>query len=461
MLTVFNPSTLQPIRDIATDSPESIESKVSSAAALYRDKHRWLKLHERIELLGKLAGRMRERLAELAQLIAQEGGKPLKDAKVEADRAVMGVELAIHALGEQQGQVIPLGMQPASAGLSGVTRPFPIGPVLAFSAFNHPLNLIVHQIIPAFAAGCPAIVKPASDTPLSCVELVNMMHEIGIPSDYVQAIVIDDLDLAGRLVEDARFSFFTFIGSAKVGWMLRSKVSPGVRCALEHGGVAPCFVSDSADLDRAIPMIAKGGLYHSGQVCVSTQHVFVHERTYQTFKDRLLSHVATLKLGPAEDPHTDLGPLIRVGEVDRVESWVNEAVEEGARCLMGGKRRGENYFEATVLENVSDRSKLAHSEVFGPVLCLHAYSDLVECITASNDSPFAFQASLFSDSHAEIERFYHHIEAATALVNRPTAFRDDVMPFAGLKQSGLGIGGIPHTLHDMQVQKLLIADTYD
>lgn len=460
MLTVINPSSLEAITDLPTDAASAVETKVAKAHDLFCDKSRWLAPHERISLLKKLAEAMRPLKEELAKLVAQEGGKPLKDARVEADRAVQGVELAVHALSEQAGEVIPLGMQPASKGLTGITRPHPIGPVLAFSAFNHPLNLIVHQIIPAFAAGCPCIVKPASDTPLSCLKLVALMHEVGIPADYVQTVITEDLELAGKLVEDQRFAFFTFIGSAKVGWMLRSKLAPGTRCALEHGGVAPCFVTESADFDAAIPMIAKGGLYHSGQVCVSTQRVFVHTAIFDAFKAALIEHVKTLKIGSAEDADSDLGPLIRTSEVDRVESWVDEAMELGATCLLGGKREGKNYFQATLLEKVPEKAKLSHAEVFGPVMALYPYTDLVDCIKHANDSPFAFQASLFSNDHHEIEAFYHHIEAATALVNRPTAFRDDVMPFAGLKQSGLGIGGIPYTLHDMQIQKLLISNSY-
>ena len=456
MLTVTNPSSLEPITQIPVDNAESVEQKLTKAAALFGNKSRWLPLHERITLLKALHQKLEPEVDALAQGIAAEGGKPYRDAKVEAQRALAGIELAIHALAESQGDIVPLGMAAASSGLRGQTRPFPIGPVLAFSAFNHPLNLIVHQIIPAFAAGCPSLVKPAPDTPLSCLRLVSAMHEVGIPEDYVQSIITDDLAIAGQLVEDSRIAFFTFIGSAKVGWMLRGKLAPGVRCALEHGGVAPGFVCESADLTAAAKAFCKGGLYHSGQVCVSTQRLYVHDSVFDQFCEQLVPLVEALKTGSAEEAGTDCGPLIRCAEVDRVEAWVDQAVQEGAKCVTGGKRLADNYFAPTILVEPAATSRVSTDEIFGPVICLYRFSDLKECINQSNDSPFAFQAAIFTERRDEVELFYQHVEAATAIVNNHTSFRDDVMPFAGLKQSGLGVGGIPYTLHDMQVQKLLV-----
>lgn len=455
-LDVYNPSTGDLFCSLAADSMESAKEKMAVAFQHFKNPERHLPLHERIALLEKLIVHLESNQIAFVETMIKEGGKPWKDSVVEFNRAIQGIKLAIGAVSEHVGSSIPLGYQASSSARLATTRVFPRGVVLALSAFNHPLNLIIHQIIPAFATGCPCIVKPASDTPASCSLLVEAMHKVGIPHEYIQIVITRDLNVASMLVESEKIAFFSFIGSAKVGWMLRSKLQPGVRCALEHGGVAPCIVSAKADLTLAVSAILKGAFYHAGQVCVSTQRVYIEESIFEDFTNRLKEAAQSLKVGNALEQDTEVGPLIRTGEVERVQAWVDEAISEGAECIVGGQSIDEHYFPPTILLNPSSESKVSRQEIFGPVVCLYSYSDFEHALTLANHDDFAFQAAIFSQDIHEILRAYDVVEASALMVNDHTAFRDDVMPFAGLKSSGLGVGGIPYTVEEMQYEKMLV-----
>ncbi len=259
-----------------------------------------------------------------------------------------------------------------------------------------------------------------------------------------------------QLATDVRVGFLSFIGSARVGWMLRSELAPGTRCALEHGGVAPVIVAADADLDEAVPLIAKGGFYHAGQVCVSVQRVYVHETIARDFAARLAAHASRLKVGDPTLPETEVGPLIRRAEVARLALWIAEAVENGAERLTGGESSGESCFQPTVLFDPPASARVSREEIFGPVVCVFPYRELDDAIACANDSPFAFQAAVFTQDISTAARCFSRLDASAVMVNDHTAFRVDWMPFAGLKQSGLGVGGIPATIRDMQVEKLLV-----
>ena len=206
---------------------------------------------------------------------------------------------------------------------------------MAISAFNHPFNLIIHQIIPAIAVGCPVIVKPAEDTPLSCLSIIKMLNESGIPIKWCQFIMPESLELATKLVADNRIDFFSFIGSSKVGWYLKTKLAPGVRCSLEHGGMAPVFIENDAEIDPTIDSITRGGYYHAGQVCVSVQRIFIHEKIHKLFIEKLKASVESLIVGNPLRKRSFVGPLIRPKEVDRIESWINETSRNGADIITG------------------------------------------------------------------------------------------------------------------------------
>ena len=316
---------------------DGAQQALATAERLFHNRDAWLSPARRIEILRRAADLMQSRRNHLALEAAREGGKPLIDSLVEADRAVDSIRSCVEHLRVQAGEEIPMGRTASSGGRLAFTQLEPIGPVLAFSAFNHPLNLIAHQVGPALAAGCPVVVKPAKATPLSCFRLVQILREAGLPDEWCQPLVTSDLDVANQIVADSRVAFFTFIGSGEVGWRLRRQLAPGARCSLEHGGVAPVIVAADADLDYAVPLLVKGGFYHAGQVCVSVQRIFADRRIAQTLAARIASAAERLKVGDPMHLETEVGPLIREGEVTRVDQWVQEAVQAEGGLLCGGR----------------------------------------------------------------------------------------------------------------------------
>ncbi len=443
------------IARVATADAGAVERALATAQALFADRDGWLPPAQRAGILERTAALMAERSDELALEAAREGGKPLVDSKVEVTRAIEGVRLCAEGVRTQHGVEVPMTSK-ASEHRLAFTRLEPIGPVVAVSAFNHPLNLIVHQVGPAVAAGCPVIVKPAGATPISCMRFVELLHEAGLPEPWVQAALCADHEVTRKLVVDPRVAFFSFIGSARVGWDLRSKLAPGTRCALEHGGVAPVVVAADADTDDMLPLLAKGGFYHAGQVCVSVKRVYVDATIARDVALALARRAEALVVGDPTKPETEVGPLIRHAETDRVHAWVTEAVESGAELLCGGRKLSAACYAPTVLFDPPDDAKVSREEVFGPVVCVYSSSDLDDSIRRANALPFAFQSAVFTKSLDTALRACRRLAASAVMVNDHTAFRVDWMPFAGLGSSGLGVGGIRHTLRDMQIEKLAV-----
>jgi len=258
------------------------------------------------------------------------------------------------------------------------------------------------------------------------------------------------------LVADPRIAFLTFIGSAKVGWMLRSKIAPGVRCALEHGGCAPVIVDINIDTATMVPKLVKGGFYHSGQVCVSVQRVYAPKNDAKNIADQIAKSASKLVVGNAIDEKTECGPLIRPREVDRVSQWVDEAIAEGGQLMCGGEKVGQTCYTPTVILNPASNSKVSTQEIFGPVVCVYSYEDVEEAFAASNKLPFAFQSAVFTNRIDFGFRAIQSLDASAVMVNEHTAFRVDWMPFAGRKQSGYGVGGIPYTMRDMTQDKMIV-----
>lgn len=454
--SVYAPYDRRLIATVATADQETVDLALNTAYSLFADRSRWLAKERRLEILKKTAQLMTEHFEFLALEAAREGGKPLRDSRIEVARAIDGLQICVDVLRTAAGVEIPMQLNAASADKLAFTHFEPIGVVVAVSAFNHPVNLIVHQVAPAIAAGCPVIVKPAEDTPLSCFHFVRLLYQAGLPEEFCQCLMTRDTDTAEQLVTSPLVGFFSFIGSAKVGWMLRSKLAPGARCALEHGGAAPVIVAEDADLDTMIPKLAKGGFYHAGQVCVSVQRVFVHQSIAGIFSEAFAEAVNALRVGDPELDTTDVGPLIRPGEVDRIESWINEAINSGTLVKSGGKKLSSTTFQPTILYDPPDHCKVSQQEIFGPVVCVYPYDDIDEAIRRANTLPFAFQASIFTKNIDQAMKAFNQLKASAVMINEHTAFRVDWMPFAGLKQSGLGVGGIPGTFKDMQIEKMMV-----
>ena len=454
--TVTAPYDGAELGTLDTINEAQAEVALGIASGLFNDRSAWLSAERRIEILEKTAEIMQSRFEELAVIALNEGGKPLLDSRVEVARAIDGIKNCAECIRNESGTEIPMRLNGGSAGRIAFTTREPIGVVMAVSAFNHPLNLIVHQIGPAIATGCPVIVKPAADTPLSCFALVDILREAGLPDEWCLPVVTADHATAEKLVTDPRVAFFSFIGSANIGWMLRSKLAPGARCALEHGGAAPAIIAADADLDRDLPLVAKGGFYHAGQVCVSVQRVFADSSIARQVAERLGTLGDAMVVGDPASEATEVGPLIRHREADRIESWVNEALEAGAELISGGNRISDSLYAPTVLFNPPVDAKVSAMEIFGPVICVYSYDDVDAAIEQANSLDVAFQASVFSKDIDTALHVFSQLNASAIMVNDHTAFRVDWMPFAGLKQSGHGVGGIPYSFEDMQIEKMMV-----
>lgn len=455
-LDVLSPFDGQVIATVATADADDVNQALSTASNLFSDRDSWLSIPQRLSILERAIALMEEQTDELAKGSAHEGGKPLIDSHIEMVRCIDSIRICADTLRNDTCKPVAMGVNPASQHRFTIMNKEPIGVVVAVSAFNHPLNLIAHQVGPAIAAGCPVIVKPAGDTPLSCFRLVEIFHQAGLPEAWCQVLVPQDIPTAEALVTDPRVSFFSFIGSAKVGWYLRSKLAPGTRCALEHGGVAPVIMAADANIDAAIPALAKGGFYHAGQVCVSVQRLYVHESIAREVADKLANAAKDMVVGDPLSDQTEVGPLIRPAEVERVSSWVQQAVDAGAELLVGGHSLPNNCYESTVLFNPKEDSDVSKMEIFGPVVCVYPFSELDQAIKSANSLDVAFQASVYSDNIDTAIYVSDRLAASAVMVNEHTAFRVDWMPFAGLRQSGLGTGGIPYTMEDMQVEKMIV-----
>ena len=430
-----------------------VDSMLSTAQALHKDG--CLPAHERIRVLQKLAELVANEHEEFSRLIANEGGKPIRDARVEVTRAVDGIRIAIAEIQNIKGEEILMDRSAAGAGREAFTIMEPIGVVVAVSAFNHPLNLAIHQAIPAIATGCPVIVKPAAVTPLCCLRLAKLVEEAGLPKGWMQ-VALANRKNSEKLVTDPRVGFFSFIGSAKVGWYLKSKLAPGTRCALEHGGVAPLIFDQYKDEEGFVNGVVKASMYHSGQVCVSVQRVYVPEGRDGEMAQKIADIASKQVVGDAISEDSDLGPLILPKETDRIEAWVGEAINEGATLITGGKRINEVSYEPTVLLNPSKSSKVSTQEIFGPVVCVYGYKDINSAIEDANSLDVSFQSAVFSDDVSLVMDVAKKLEASAVMINDYTTFRVDWMPFAGRKHSGYGIGGIGYTMRDMLEHKMIV-----
>ena len=451
---VANPYDLSVVGESFFLDDNEVEQCLSKAANLFADAKQKLPAWRRIEILENFARLLSAEKESLAKLIAKEAGKPYKDALVEAERAANGVTIAINGIHNLAGKEIPMDIHKASAGRIAFTTYEPIGVVLAISAFNHPLNLIIHQTIPAVAAGCPVLVKPAPQTPLCANRIAELLEQAGLPSGWYQFCPCD-LPQAQKLVSDSRIAFLTFIGSATVGWQIRRNIAPGTRISLEHGGAAPVIVNADTDMSQLVPALTKGGFYHAGQVCVSSQRIFAHHSIADKLAEALVKAAKNQKVGNPLDSDTDVGPLITPHEVKRVSQWVEEASTTSGVCMYG-EQLSETLFSPTVLYNPPDDAKVSTLEIFGPVICIYPFREEQAAIQQANALPFAFQAAIFGKDIVPMLRQAKALDASAVMINEHTAFRTDWMPFAGRRASGLGVGGIEHTLSDMVQEKMLL-----
>ena len=454
-IKVTSPYDGKVVGEVPFSTLDDVKSAIDLAQETFSDYDNHLAKYKRVEILEKAMQIMSSQVEELTLLCASEGGKPYIDSKVEIQRAINGIKLAIEHLGAYEGKEIAMGHTLSSANRMAYTFKEPIGVVAAISAFNHPFNLAVHQVIPAIAVGCPVIIKPATATPMSAIKLIEILEESGLPQGWAQVVVCDKKS-SEYLASSSKIDFLTFIGSADVGWNLNSKVSRGTRVALEHGGVAPVIIEPDANIDELIPLIAKGGFYHAGQVCVSVQRIFVEESIVKEVTTKLAYEASNMVIGNQLDKNTQIGPLINNNEVKRLEEWIDEAKSKGGEIITGGNKISDSCFEATVILNPSDDALVSTKEVFGPVVCIYSYSNLDEAIKRANSLDVSFQAAIFTKNIDTALKSVKRLNATAVMVNDHTAFRVDWMPFGGAKSSGLGLGGIINSMDEMSNKKLMV-----
>lgn len=455
---VINPYNQKILNTLNYHNSDDVENALTIAHKTERSTP--LQKTQRLKILREFYRLCTEHKTELIDTAISEGGKPYRDSVVEIERGFQGIETAIQALSQLAGREIPMGITPSSSSRLSFTHHQPLGLVVALSAFNHPFNLIIHQVIPALAAGCPFILKPSSATPLSAMKVMELLKKAGLPNEYGQLLHLKHHD-ATKLATDPRVRALNFIGSAAVGWNLKSCVAPGVRVTLEHGGVAPVILAPDALSEQIAPSLVRGCFYHAGQVCVSVQKIYVHQDQAEDFQKVFVQETQKLIVGDPHDAQTDVGPLINAKELERVHLWVNEATEKGATLLYGGDKLENHCFQPTILLNVPKNCRLYQEEIFGPVVMIETYDHIDEVIDSINSTPFAFQAGLYGQNIDWLMRSAQKLYAQTVMINDHSAFRVDWMPFGGLKNSGIGLGGIENTLKEYCVEKLYVMKLQD
>lgn len=432
--------------------PDEIEASISGAVQAFEVTRR-LPSWKRAEILEAISTGIARRREEFSRTIALEAGKPIRTARAEVDRAVFTFKIAAEEAKRIYGEIVPLDWIPGTEGRVAYVRRVPLGPVVGISPFNFPLNLVAHKVAPALAAGDPIILRPSSQTPVSSLRLAELVLEAGWPVAGI-AVVPCTTQNADLLVMDERIKKLTFTGSPAVGWALKTRAGRK-KVTLELGGNAGVIIHRDADLGYAAERVSWGGFSYAGQSCISVQRVYAHNEVYEGFVDELIPQVQALKLGDPLQEETDVGPLIDSGAADRVEAWLHEAVESGAEVLVGGERAG-NLFPPTVLASIREDMRVSCQEVFGPVVGLYQYADVLQAIRAVDDSDFGLQAGLFTNDSAVIQQAFEEIEVGGLMVNDVATFRVDHMPYGGAKLSGEGREGLRYAIEEMTAMKLLM-----
>ena len=413
-----------------------------------------LAAHERAAILDRVAAALAERHDELARTISAEAGKPMKAARVEAQRAVSTFTMAAVEARKLAGDVVPMDASPAGAGKLAFTLRLPIGIVGAISPFNFPLNLVAHKVAPALAAGCAVVLKPASQTPLSALLLAELATEAGLRAGWLNVVCGPASAIGDVLVEDERVRMISFTGSAGVGWGLRERAARK-KVSLELGNATPVIVAADADLEDAAARLAGNAFSFAGQSCISVQRIYIERVVYDAFLALFLPLVESLKVGDPADEDTDVGPLIAQSERDRVLSWIDEARAGGADVLAGGELEGE-LLRPTVIASAPPAAKVVSEEVFGPVCTVAPYDTFEEAIALANGTRYGLQAGIFTRAVGDALRAARELEFGGVTVNEAPTFRADQMPYGGVKDSGNTREGPAYAVREMTEERVVV-----
>jgi acyl-CoA reductase-like NAD-dependent aldehyde dehydrogenase len=415
-----------------------------------------LPAHKRAEILVRVAGALGRRHEEVARLISDEAGKPMKAAKIEASRAMSTYTFSAVEARKLAGEMVPMDASQAGEGKLAFTLRRPIGVVGAISPFNFPLNLVAHKIAPALAAGCAVVLKPAGQTPLSALLLAELETEAGLPPGWLNVLVGPASEIGDVLIADERVKAITFTGSSAVGWGLRER-APRKRVNLELGNATPLIVEADADVEAAAAATAQHGFSFAGQSCISIQRVYVQRSVYEDYLERLLPKVEQLVLGDPADEETDVGPVIDEGARDRILEWIDEARSGGGEIMTGGELEGE-LIRPTVIANARPDLKVSCEEVFGPVVTVNPYDSLDEAIELANATRYGLQGGIFTSNVQTAFRAALELEFGGVTVNEAPTFRADQMPYGGVKDSGNTREGPAYAVRDFTEQRVVVVD---
>jgi len=404
-------------------------------------------------ILNEIATGLQTEKKELANILASEACKPLKYALAEVERSIQTFKIAAEEAGRIEGEYIHVDRTQAGEGKEALVKQFPIGLVAGIAPFNFPLNLAVHKIAPAIAAGCPMILKPASSTPLSNLFLTKIIDKTELPKGAISILPMNR-KVGNLLVTDERFKLLTFTGSPEVGWEMKKHCGKK-KIVLELGGNAAAIVTQSANIDLAIKKCLIGAFAYSGQVCIHTQRIYVNKNIFDEFISKFIAETKTLKSGNPLDISTDISSMIDENNAIRVENWISEAITDGAKLLYGGKRNG-TFVEPTILTKTTKAMKVNSEEVFGPVVVIEPYNFFTEAIEMVNDTKFGLQAGVFTNLISEMNEAFSEIDCGGVIINDSPTFRVDQTPYGGVKDSGIGREGVKYAIVDMCEPKILV-----
>ena len=424
-----------------------------NAAVLAQKAMAQMPAYERQQVLEHCVLRFRERAEELAAALCVEAGKPIKDARGEVTRLIDTFKIAAEEATRINGETIALDITARAKGYRGMTKRVPVGVCSFISPFNFPLNLAAHKVAPAIAAGCPFILKPASLTPIGALLIGEVLAETSLPQGAF-SILPCSRDGADLFTTDERIKLLSFTGSPEVGWALKAKAGKK-KVTLELGGNAACIVDADANINDAVQRIIFGAFYQSGQSCISVQRIIIHEAIYEQVKAKLVVASASLIMGSPQHEQTFIGPMISEKEAERLQLWIQQAIEQGANLLCGGQRQGA-MLQATLLENVPNHAALYCEEAFGPVAILSSFNDFDQALAQVNDSTFGLQAGIFTRDIYKAHKAWDTLEVGGVVIGDVPSWRVDNMPYGGVKDSGLGREGIRYAIEDMTEVRLLI-----
>jgi len=440
---------LPPCREASDEEIERAISAAADAAGMLAS----MAGGERSALLRRLLGEVEVRAGRLAHMITAEVGKPIALSEIEVQRARTTIRLGAEEAMRLAGEVVPFDDGAAGGGSLALTRRFPVGPVLAITPFNFPLNLLCHKLVPAIAAGCPVIAKPAPRAPRTALLLAEAAAAAGWPAGILSVLPIAN-EQAGRLAADPRLPMISFTGSALVGWNLRAR-HPKKKILLELGGNAGVVVDETADLERAAKLCAAGALAYAGQVCISVQRIFATKEIFPEFRDRLVKEFEKTSAGDPWNRDVRLGPMIDEASAKRVEEWVREAERSGATALVRSERKG-NVLGPILLTRVPRGAKVVCEEVFGPVAVVEEAADFEDALARVDDSKYGLQAGVFTTRLDRARRAFERLRVGAVIVGDSPAFRYDGMPYGGVKESGTGREGVRYAMDEMTEMRLLV-----